>query len=203
MVGAWRRHAPCGMTWRTLSLAPYDHFKHHRRSVRLPAHDYAQPGAYFVTMVTKNRECLFGDIIDGKVNLTGLGEIVREEWERSCSIRAEMALDVFVVMPNHIHGIVIITNRDGLVDPGSVGAHGRAPLHRAPRSLGSFVAGFKSAVTKRINDLRGTPGWSVWQRNYHERIVRDEDELYAKRRYIAFNPGRWRYDRENPGSNVG
>jgi REP element-mobilizing transposase RayT len=97
------------------------------------------------------------------------------------------------VMPNHVHGIVVI--RD-------VGAHGRAPLpsppHRLPCSLGSFVAGFKSAATKRINAIRRTPGLPVWQRNYYEHVIRDEDDLDRVRRYIAENPLRWEEDQKNP-----
>jgi REP element-mobilizing transposase RayT len=170
----------------------YDPTRHRRRSIRLPAYDYAQPGAYFLTVVTHQRQCLFGEIVDGRVLLGGHGEAVEQEWLRSTQIRREIQLDPFVVMPNHIHGIVIIG------EPIDVGAHGRAPLHRAPQSLGSFVAGFKSAVIKRINELRGTPGATVWQRNYYERIIRDEEELNRVRQYIADNPARWQQDPENP-----
>ena len=149
-------------------------------------------GAYFVTVVTHQRECLFGEIADGQALLTDCGEAVAQEWRRSTKIRREIQLDAFVVMPNHIHGIVIMGGRT------AVGAHGRAPLHRAPRSLGSFVAGFKSAVTKRINEMRGAPGLPLWQRNYYEHIIRDEDELDRVRQYIVDNQARWEDDVENP-----
>lgn len=172
-----------------------DPTKHDRRSIRLPGYDYRQAGAYFVTVVTHQRECLFGGIADGEMRVDGYGEVVRDEWLRSAQIRREIELDAFVVMPNHLHGIVVI--RD-------VGAHGRAPLplapHRPPRSLGSFVAGFKSAVTKRINTMRRTPGLPVWQRNYWERVIRDERELDRVRQYIAENPLRWESDPENVGA---
>ena len=177
-------------------MVKYDPTRHHRRSIRLPAYDYTQPGAYFLTVVTHQRQCLFGEIVDGQVLVSGYGEAVGQEWLRSTQIRREIQLDAFVVMPNHIHAIVI------------VGAHGRAPLHRAPlpraplhrspHSLGSFVAGFKSAVTKRINELRGTPGLTVWQRNYYEHIIRDEEELNRVRQYIIDNPTCWEQDPENP-----
>ena len=172
----------------------YDPTKHHRRSIRMSGYDYAEEGAYFVTVVTHQRECLFGGIADGEMRVDGYGEVVRDEWLRSVQIRREIELDAFVVMPNHLHGIVVI--RD-------VGAHGRAPLpplapHRPPRSLGSFVAGFKSAVTKRINEIRDAPGVPVWQRNYYEHVIRDEDDLDRVRRYIAENPLRWSEDPENP-----
>jgi REP element-mobilizing transposase RayT len=149
---------------------------------------------------------LFGRVVDGEMRLNEFGEIVREEWFRSTDIRAEIELfpTEFVVMPNHIHGIVWIVETD---DPVVVGAHGhaplqrdRAPLQRPPRSLGSFIAGFKSVVTKRINILRGMPGARVWQRNYYERIIRDERALNAIRRYIIANPTRWSLDRHNPQS---
>ena len=173
----------------------YDPTKHHRRSIRMSGYDYAEEGAYFVTVVTHQRECLFGGIADGEMRIDRYGEVVRDEWLRSVQIRREIDLDVFVVMPNHLHGIVVI--RD-------VGAHGRAPLplapHRPPRSLGSFVAGFKSAVTKRINEIRDAPGVPVWQRNYYEHVIRDEDDLYRVRRYIAENPLRWDEDPENPNA---
>jgi putative transposase len=172
-------------------VVKYGPAQHHRRSIRLPAYDYAQAGAYFVTLVSHARECLFGQVIDGEMRLNALGEVVVEEWRRTGEIRREVEPDILVVMPNHIHGIVI------------VGAHGRAPLHRAPlhrspRSVGSFVAGFKSAVTKRINEMRGTPGLPLWQRNYYEHIIRNEEDLNHVRQYVVDNPARWEHDEENP-----
>ena len=180
--------------WATDGRMTYDPATHNRRSIRLREYDYAQAGAYFVTICTQHRECLFGEIVDGRARLNAPGEVVAAEWSRSARIRREIELDSFVVMPNHVHGIVVI--RD-------VGAHGRAPLlpsppYRPPRSLGSFVAGFKSAATKRINAIRGTPGLPVWQRNYYEHVIRNEDDLDRVRRYIAENPLRWEEDPENP-----
>ncbi len=182
----------------------FDPEKHHRRSIRLKGYDYSQPGAYFVTICAWNRECLFGDVVDGEMRLNDFGLIVYEEWFHSSEMRQEIALfpDEFIIMPNHIHGIIWIVETDA----DHVGAPGRAPLpspsrapfHRPPRSLGSFVAGFKSITTKRINALRGTPGAPVWQRNYYEHIIRDEKSLNRIRQYIAANPLRWHLDRENP-----
>ncbi len=179
----------------------YDSDAHHRRSTRLPDYDYTQNGVYFVTVCAHGRECLFGDVgEDGVVRLNDYGAVVQEEWLRTEIVRAEVELGVFVVMPNHFHGIVVIHD---------VGAHGRAPLQnpsptdvktlqRQPRSLGSLVAGFKSIVTKRINTLRDTPGAVVWQRNYYEHIIRDERDLNQASDYILCNPARWAEDRENP-----
>jgi len=185
--------APCPM--------PYDPGKHHRRSIRLPTWDYRWPGAYFVTACTHQRVPLFGRVVDGRMRLSAFGRVVAEEWHRTPTIRPELAMDAFIVMPDHIHGIVAITES-------SVGAQGAAPLRhrktadgrpkRQPRSLGAFISGFKSAVTKRINRTRGTPGSPVWQRNYWERIIRDMDEMNAIRQYITDNPTRWHHNRSHP-----
>ena len=154
---------------------------------------------------TTNQEQLFGQVVDGEMVLNEYGEIVQGEWFRSTKIRneIELFLDEFIVMPNHMHGIVWIVEtddwagRDGSVRK-MVGAHGRAPLHRPPRSLGSFIAGFKSAVTRHINEMRSTPGARVWQRNYYEHIIRNEKALNLIRQYIVQNPFRWLLDRYNP-----
>jgi REP element-mobilizing transposase RayT len=167
-------------------------------------------GAYFITLVTFQRDSLFGEIRNGKMKLNRHGMIVQEEWFASADIRKEIRLypEEFVVMPNHIHGIVWIvdtTGADGRVGENSVdnvGATGRSPLQKptrqpgpAKKSLSSFVAGFKSAVTKRIrNELNET---GIWQRNYHDRIIRDEPELENIRKYIEINPSNWEQDEEN------
>ena len=116
--------------------------------------------------------------------------------ERSAEIRPGVKLDVFQVMPNHLHGIVIFD--DTSAEEIFVGAHSRAPSFRQPRSLGSLIGGFKSAATKRTNQLRGTPGVPVWQRNYYERVIRNDHELQAIRQYIKENPAKWAEDSENP-----
>jgi putative transposase len=106
---------------------PYDPEHHHRHSIRLPGYDYAGPGAYFVTICTASRTCLFGEILGGNAVLNKCGDIVRHEWLASADIRREIGLDAYVVMPNHIHAIVWIVAQD------AVGAHGRAPVQRAPQ----------------------------------------------------------------------
>jgi REP element-mobilizing transposase RayT len=163
--------------------------RRHRRSVRLPAFDYGSPGAYFVTICNHQRALLF--------STTEYAGIVTAEWARSAELRAEIELDAFVVMPNHIHGIVWITDQAD-----RVGARGLSPLPgnlpRGPsRTLGAFVSGYKSSVTREINALRGTPRAPVWQRNYYEHVIRNEAALNRVRRYIEANPLRWAFDREN------
>ena len=190
----------------------YDPETHHRRSIRLKDYDYSKAGAYFVTICTWNKECILGEIDDEKMKLNEYGEIVFEEWYRSSEIRKEIGMDAFVIMPNHIHGIVIIN--DTITEQYNVGANGcspienenmvhvevngRPPLRMKSKSISSFIAGFKSSVTKRINQIRNTPGFPVWQRNYYEHIIRNEKELNAIREYIMYNPLRWNEDTENP-----
>ncbi len=168
-----------------------------RRSIRLAGYDYAQPGGYFVTICTQDREPLLGEVFEMEMHLSEVGHIASEEWVRSAQIRPGLTLDEFIVMPNHIHGIVVITD--------VVGAHSCAPLpdaplpdaplrQRQPRSLPSFVAQFKATATRRINDRRGTPGTQVWQRNYYEHIVRNDEELERIRQYIESNPAHWAED---------
>jgi REP element-mobilizing transposase RayT len=175
----------------------YNSEKHHRRSIRLKDYDYTQAGAYFVTVCTYARACLFGDVVEDAVNLNECGQIVYTEWLKSAEIRPEIELDIFVIISNHLHGIVVITG---------VGAHGRAPLlnhaslYRQPKSLGSFIAGYKSTVTKQINLNRHTPGLPVWQRNYYEHIIRNDRALIAIREYINQNPLRWHLDLYNPSA---
>lgn len=175
----------------------HDPGSHHRRSIRLPGCDYAQPGAYFVRLCTRDRECLFGEIVEREVRLNAFGEIVRTEWIRTAKIRPSVRLcdDELVVMPNHIHGIIWIVDDDNVRATGGSPVRPRGP---DPGSVGAIIAGFKSAVTRQINTLRKTPGAPVWQRNYYEHVIRNEDALHAIRVYITENPLRWTLDRYYP-----
>lgn len=180
---------------------------HHRRSIRLPGYDYAAAGAYFITICTQGRECLFGQVADGEMRLNDLGEIVREEWEKSARMRVEIELGEFVVMPNHFHAIVVIRWGDGRGDR-PVARTEEKPVARTKnrpdgqkrpngpdsRSIGALMAGFKSAVTGRINQIRKTPGTPVWQRNYYEHIIRDEQSCENIAAYILNNPRQWEAD---------
>ena len=164
----------------------------------MQGYDYTQPGAYFVTICTYGREHLFGTVMDGGMQENELGGIVREEWFRTAQVRPYVRLhqDEFVVMPNHIHGIIWIVDD-------TVGARRRrAPTTErfgkpVPGSIPTIIRAFKSAVTRRINTLRGTPGAPVWQRNYWEHIIRTKRALSAIQRYIRQNPQRWALDRYN------
>ena len=186
---------------------PYNPDIHHRRSIRLQGYDYSQAGAYFLTVCAYERECLFGEIIDSEMYLNDMGRIVADEWLKTPAIRAEIELDEWVVMPNHFHGIAVIT--DAGAKKRNTGVHHRAdnrPVGRltgrppvAPtgpkkKSVGAMMAGFKSSVTSRVNAYRQTPGSEVWQRNYWDHIIRNEAELNTLRRYIQTNPARWQQD---------
>ncbi|MGQ9855011.1 MAG: transposase [Candidatus Oleimicrobiaceae bacterium] len=181
----------------------YNPERHRRRSIRLRGYDYSQPGAYFLTVVAHERQCLFGTMVDEEIRLSEYGVIVREEWLRTAILRPRVVLDEFVIMPNHIHGIIVLS------DDGGMGTLQRAPTtQRAPTveqfgkptsdSIPTIVRLFKSATTKRINEMRGTPGTPLWQRNYYEHVIRSDESLNKIRQYIATNPLRWTMDRENP-----
>src|SRR3990170_8539551 len=163
----------------------YDPTKHHRRSIRLRDYDYRQAGAYFVTTVCKDRELLLED--------ERFRTIAEETWLWLAERYEYVDVDQHVVMPNHLHGIIVIRDvRRG----GSRTAPTGRPL--AIKPLGRLIGAFKTVSTKRINAIRGTPGLPRWQRNYYEHVIRDEDDLDRVRRYIAENPLRWEEDPENP-----
>ena len=170
---------------------------HHRRSIRLPDRDYAGPGMYFVTVCTAGRERLLGQIVDGKMHLNEFGKIVWDCWLALPRHFPFISLDAFVVMPNHIHGIINIHRSRNHPDTkrGCWGKACLAPTRRMKfqkppaRSLCSVIGSFKSATTKRVNIIRDSPGARFWQRNYHERVIRD-GALHDIRRYITENPKR-------------
>jgi len=186
---------------------------HHRHSIRLPEYDYSNPGIYFVTICTYQREYIFGEILNGKMVLNNVGKIAEQCWLNIPNRFAHVELDKYVIMPNHVHGIIkIVRDFDDVgiqynVGAQHVGAQHVVPLHYAPRqlqhkfqhilpgSLGVIVRNYKSIITKfcRQNDDE----YVVWQRNYHERIVRTDRELNNIRQYILNNPTNWQNDRNN------
>ena len=173
----------------------YDPSKHHRHSIRLPAYDYSQEGMYFITICTHRRECLFGEVVNGEMRLNEYGKIVAEEWLNTVRVRANVELHEFVVMPNHFHAVLEIVGASRRLAPTDTRKR-HAPVSG---SLGAIMSQFKSIVTKRINTLRGTPAMPVWQRNYWEHIIRNENELKRICEYIINNPIHWETDVENPG----
>ena len=176
----------------------YDPNRHNRRSIRLPKREYVQPGAYFVTICTKDRMCNFGDVINGVMVLSEWGAVVQERWQALPLHHPNVSLDVFVVMPNHLHGIVVIS--DGIDMSGR--AQQAAPLHHEgmhilPGSLNAIIRSFKASVTARIRKMIGNPFIQIWQRNYHEHVIRESSSIDRIRDYFIGNPGRWENDPEN------
>ncbi|HZF33660.1 MAG TPA: transposase [Candidatus Angelobacter sp.] len=174
---------------------PTDGPDNHRRSIRLREYDYAQPGGYFVTICTHDHKCLFGEVVDSEMHLNELGEIVATEWLQTAEIRSEIALDAFVVMPNHVHAVVFITK--DLPSP-SKDVLPRARRGTGPRSLSALVAGFKAATTRRANSIQRKPIDPLWQRNYYEHVIRNDQDLDRIRRYVTDNPARWTDDGYHP-----
>ena len=204
-------------------MAPqYDPERHHRRSIRLPGYDYRQAGAYFITIVAQGRECLFGQVVDAAMRLNDAGRMVERWWAELGNKYPTVIPDLCVVMPNHFHGIVVITHTpaasvgadlrvcpdlpDGLGAHTGEGAHIGAPLRQpagpAP-DIPKTVQWFKTMTTNEY--IRGvkTLGWMsfpgrLWQRNYYEQVIRDDASLNRIRQYIADNPAQWANDDENP-----
>ena len=185
---------------------------HHRHSIRLPGYDYTSEGGYFITCVTQGRACLFGEVNNGVMKLNNYGEIVKEEWFKTNFLRdnVELVDEEFVVMPNHIHGIIWIieggrgsggrgTARCAPTDSDNAPTDGQFGI-MIPRSIPTIVRSYKSAITKQINLLRQTPGESVWQRNYYEHVIRSEKDYEAIANYIYDNPLCWEKDDENQPS---
>ncbi len=189
-----------------------DQPRRRRRSIRLPGYDYAQVGAYFVTICTWGGECLFDDPV-----LRGVAETL---WQQIPLHFSQASLDASVVMPNHSHGILILSDipivgerhfqQGSPLTTHRASAEKNAENHNSPRnaspfplgapsgSLGAIIGNHKSITTRRINQIRKTPGIPVWQRNYYEHIIRTERALNAIRKYILDNPARWRLDKYNP-----
>jgi len=193
---------------------PFDPFKHHRRSIRLKGYDYSQAGAYFVTICTQNRESLFGEIANGEMQLNDGGTMIVRWWDELSNKFPTFEPDAFVVMPNHIHCIVVTTNDDDDVGatlrgrpapdwrgrPDAGQPHRAAPTNKS--TLGDIMDWFKTMATNEY--IRGVKqlGWKpfykkVLQRNYYEHIVRNERELNAIREYIQNNPANWAADMDN------
>jgi putative transposase len=201
---------------------PYNPNKHHRRSIRLKGYDYSQAGLYFVTICTRNREYLFGNTRDGEMILNDMGKIADECWLEIPTHFPDAILHEYIVMPNHVHGIIELTQNNittsGAQNTGGnsqppptpadcvVGAENFLPLppppprqqqhnkfqKMIPRSIGSIVKGFKIGVTKWCRN--NTDIENIWQRNYHEHIIRNEKSYLTISHYIANNPAKWKDD---------
>ena len=173
------------------AMSKFDLAVYHRKSIRLRGYDYTQAGAYFVTMVTHHRDCLFGEIKDGEMTLSDLGVIADECWRAIPAHFPFVDLGAHVVMPNHVHGIIVIDRR---------GTPWRAPT--APQfgksiagSIATMIGQYKSSVSRIIK--RQFHATAIWQRNYYEHIIRTDREMNGIWRYIEANPAHWEDDEEN------
>jgi len=189
---------------------------HHRRSIRLAGYDYSQAGAYFVTIVVHQRRYLFGEITDGKMELNDYGKIADECWRAIPKHFPHVELGAYVVMPNHVHGIIMVKDPQigaTHASPQTASPHIASPHIASPQksppsrnpspprgapagSLGAIVGSFKSAVSKYIH--RQPYSAPIWQRNYYEHIIRNDHEMEKIWRYIESNPTQWENDKENP-----
>jgi len=177
----------------------YDPDRHRRRFSRLPGYDYAQPGAYFVTLCIQQRECLFGEIESEEMVRSEAGAMVETWWRELHRKFPACSVDAFVVMPNHVHGVIVIHDLAG------AGSHAD-PRHESAytdASLPRIVQWFKTMTTNAYIhgvDERGWPPFAgrLWQRNYYEQIVRDDVDLNRIREYIVNNPLSWKDDPDNP-----
>ena len=167
---------------------------HHRRSIRLRGYDYTSGGAYFVTAVTHTRECLFGRIADDELSLNEYGEIALECWLNIPTHCPQADLDAFIVMPNHIHGILVLVDDTAKFSDTLAQERFGKPV---AGSLPTIVRLYKAGVTRRINEMRDGAGMPIWQRNYYEHIIRDDEALNRIRAYIVSNPARWGQIRSN------
>ncbi len=165
-----------------------------RRSMRLRGFDYRQCGVYFVTICTYNRLKLFGAIVDGDLELSPLGEIAQEEWRHVAQARGNVELDRYVIMPNHLHGLFVITDRLERASSQSTTTHANNPRGFPADSLGAVISHYKAAVSRRAWSGLIERGQRIWQRNYYDHIVRNEESFNEIRRYIIENPVRWAED---------
>ncbi|HEX4953797.1 MAG TPA: transposase [Thermoanaerobaculia bacterium] len=187
----------------------FDPDRHRRRSLRLKSYDYSQAGGYYVTVVAQDRESLFGEVTSQTMRLNDAGRMVDSVWRDLALFYPGVRLDAFVVMPNHIHGVLFLVGATPRGCPPGGGRRGeegqaRGPAPTASLSLPDVVHRFKTLTTRRYIEGVKQQGWMtfrarLWQRNYHEHVIRDEESLALIREYIANNPAGWAEDQENPG----
>jgi putative transposase len=168
-----------------------------RKSLRLSGYDYRQQGVYFVTLCTQEKLCLFGQISDSTMRLNQYGIIADSVWQEIPLHYPDINNSIFIVMPNHIHGLISFQE---FKRAGFVNRWGK-PAPTRPFTLSEIVRAFKTYSSRRINQLRNTPGVHIWQRGYYEHIIQSEQEYHQIGEYILFNPAKWESDRENPNVN--
>lgn len=184
-----------------VEITKFDPLVHHRHSFRMKGYDYSLAGAYFVTITTHQRIYLFGDVVKDEIVLNPYGRVAFEQWIRLGKRFHQSDFSKFVIMPNYIHGIISIVR--GAAEESQVSSVQNPPLRPyltklASNSLGVIVRAYKAAVTYRINAMRGFTDPPIWQRNYYDHIIRNEEDYEAIWNYIETNPRKWIDDRLNP-----
>jgi REP element-mobilizing transposase RayT len=179
---------------------PHNEKNNRRCSLRLPDYDYTQPGAYFVTICTYEKKSLFGKVVNGEMILNEVGQVAHQEWLRLNIRFRHMDFSTFVVMPNHVHGIIYISadmNHKGLGDPAPFAGPlcSNSKFQVLPGSLGAVVRAYKASVTWRIRAIGLTNQAHIWQRNYYEHVIRNEQDFQTICDYIETNPQKWQQDR--------
>ena len=172
---------------------------HRRKSIRLQEYDYASTGAYFVTICTHDKKCLFGEVIDEKMIQSPIGEIAESCWQEIPQHFEHVDLDYFVIMPNHIHGILFFSDHDdcrGVQLNAPTDANFYAKISPNKNTLSVIIRTFKAAVTRQCR-LNGYEHFK-WQRSFFDRVIRNDDELNKIREYILYNPLKWQFENENP-----
>ncbi len=159
----------------------YDPQIHHRRSIRLKEYDYSSVGWYFVTVCTHEWRCTLGNVLEDQFIINATGKIVERSWKWLGEHFPNVELDEFVIMPNHLHGIVIIN------EPRRGGSR-TAPTEPKTKPLGRLIGAFKTTSTKAINLRNGSSGTAFWQRGYYEHVIRNDNDLHRIRTYIQNNP---------------
>lgn len=210
------RKARSGLTYAMIEIdrtMTYTPDIHHRRSIRLKDYDYSRSGAYFVTVCAKERACLFGNLTKGQLQINQPGQMIMRWWSELPRKFSGVEIDEFVIMPNHLHGIIRIVGVENNGQPGVVGAdrcvcpdinnkdpeageHTGSPLHRMVQwfktmTTNEYIRGIHEREWERFNG-------KLWQRNYYEHVIRDDLELHVIREYIRYNPLKWEEDDENP-----
>lgn len=159
-----------------------------RKLHRLKEYDYSQNGYYFITICTKDKKMILSNVgnavpgVPPKIDLTTIGQMVKESWEKISQIDKGIKTDAFCIMPNHIHGIIVIEDKDCLTE------------RRGRRSLHSIVAGFKSVTTRRYKKIVNKSE-SLWQSSFYDTVIKNESQLYEIRKYIMFNHLKWNMDK--------
>ena len=176
----------------------YNPLLHHRRSTRLTGYDYSLAGAYFITLCTQHRRCIFGEVINGEMVLNKYGQIAYNEWLKTPEIRPNVSLDVFVIMPNHIHAIILSIDEkadDRHLTPNAFAARSEValPFQSPSKTIGAIVRGYKGSVTKQVHALNFEG--QVWHRNYHDHIIATEQSYQNISNYIINNPKKWSEDK--------